>query len=173
VSVISNILIILSGLPGVGKTTVARELARQIDCVHVRIDSIEQAILDSENLSGPMNDSGYRVGYSVALDNLRVGRTVIADSVNPLAITRDAWADVGRKGGVGAVEIELVCADAAEHRRRIETRPPDAAGLRPLVWEDVLSRNYERWNREHIVINTAVHDVEQTVAMIREILPVK
>ena len=40
-------LIILSGLPGARKTTVARELARQLGAVHVRIDSIEDAILDS------------------------------------------------------------------------------------------------------------------------------
>ena len=32
-------LIILSGLPGVGKTTIARELARRLDAVHVRIDT--------------------------------------------------------------------------------------------------------------------------------------
>ena len=37
----------LGGLPGVGKTTIARELARQIGAVHVRIDSIEQAIRDA------------------------------------------------------------------------------------------------------------------------------
>ena len=40
-------LIILGGLPGTGKTTIARELARQLGAVHVRIDSIEEAILDS------------------------------------------------------------------------------------------------------------------------------
>jgi len=49
----------------------------------VRIDSIEEAILDSGVLSSPINDAGYRVGNAVAADNLHVGRTVIADSVNP------------------------------------------------------------------------------------------
>jgi len=74
-------LIILGGLPGTGKTTIARELARQLGAVHVRIDSIEEAILDSGVWSSPINDAGYRVGYAVAADNLRIGRTVIADSV--------------------------------------------------------------------------------------------
>ena len=36
-------LIVFGGLPGTGKTTVARELARQLGAVHLRIDSIEQA----------------------------------------------------------------------------------------------------------------------------------
>lgn len=163
-------LIILSGLPGVGKSTIARELARQLGAVHVRIDSIEQAILDSESFSGPMNDAGYRVGYAVALDNLRVGRTVVADSVNPLVVTRDTWVEAARQARVDAVEIELVCSDTVEHRRRIEARPADAPSLKPLTWPDVLSRNYERWNREHLVIDTAAHNVEQTTTMIREIL---
>jgi predicted kinase len=163
-------LIILSGLPGVGKTTIAGKLARQIGAVHVRIDSIEQAILDSENFRGPMNDAGYRVGLAVALDNLRVGRIVIADSVNPLAVTRDAWADVATQAGARFVEIELVCSDAAEHRRRVELRPADAPAPKPLTWQDVLCRNYERWNREHFVIDTAVHNPEHAATMIREIL---
>jgi predicted kinase len=36
-------LVVLSGLPGVGKTTIAPELARSLPAVHLRIDSIEQA----------------------------------------------------------------------------------------------------------------------------------
>jgi predicted kinase len=63
-------LIILGGLPGAGKTTIARELARQIGAVHLRIDSIEQAIRDSEVLSRPLNDAGYRVANVVADDNI-------------------------------------------------------------------------------------------------------
>src|SRR5512134_3853420 len=76
-------LIILSGRPGVGKTTIARGLARHLGAVHVRIDPIEQAIRESRMGTAPIDDAGYRVGYAVAEDNLRLGRTVIADSVNP------------------------------------------------------------------------------------------
>ena len=37
-------LIIFSGLPSVGKTSIARELARQINAVYLRIDSMAQAM---------------------------------------------------------------------------------------------------------------------------------
>jgi predicted kinase len=97
---VEPMLIILAGLPGAGKTTVARELARQIGAMHLRIDSIEQAIRASATPSQPLNDAGYRVAYAVAEDNLRIGRTVIADSVNPLQLTRDAWLDVARRARI-------------------------------------------------------------------------
>lgn len=111
-------LIVLGGLPGAGKTTIARELARAVGAMHIRIDSIELAIRHSSLGGGPMDDAGYRVGYAVAEDNLRLGRIVIADSVNPWPITRDAWIAVAARAGVRAVEVEPVCSDSAVHRRR-------------------------------------------------------
>lgn len=163
-------LIVVGGLPGAGKTTIARELARQIDAVHIRIDSIEQAIRDSGVLRQSMDDAGYRVGYAIAEDNLRVGRTVIADSVNPLAVTRDAWLAVANRAGVSAIEIEITCTDAAEHRQRVETRVSDIVGLRPPTWQEVVSRDYEKWNRERLVIDTAGQSLDQSVRTLREVL---
>jgi predicted kinase len=168
-------LIILGGLPGSGKTTIARELARQIGAVHIRIDSIEQAIRDSGALSPAVqpadNDAGYRVGYAVAEDNLRIGRTVIADSVNPMAVTRDAWVAVANRVHVNAIEIEVTCSDAKEHRQRVETRTTDIPGLRRPTWQEVVSRDYQSWNRERIVIDTAGQSVEHNVSLVRAALP--
>lgn len=164
-------LIVFSGLPGVGKTVIGRELARQISAVYLRIDSIEQALRDSHLLAGPLDDSGYRVGYAIAEENLRLDRTVIADSVNPLSITRDAWLDVAKRSGVHAVEIEVRCSDKNEHRRRVETRTADIPGFVPPTWEEVVSREYHAWDREHIVIDTAICAVEQCVRLIRRRLP--
>src|ERR1035438_4354136 len=100
-------LIIFAGLPATGKTAIATALARQLGAVYLRIDSIEQAMRDSRAITGPLDDAGYRVAYALAEDNLRLGRTVVADSVNPLAVTRDAWLEVAARVQVGAIEVEV------------------------------------------------------------------
>ena len=164
-------LIILGGLPGTGKTTIARELARLIDAVHVRIDSIEQAILESRVAPESIEDAGYRVGYAVAEDNLRLGRVVIADSVNPLPLTRDAWLRVANRAQVAVIEVEIECSDPVEHRRRVEERFGDLPGLPAMTWQDVVDREYLPWSRDHLVIDTASRPVEQCVALLRAALP--
>jgi len=166
-----EMLAILSGLPGVGKTTIARELARQIGAMHLRIDSIEQAIRGSAIGNRPLDDVGYCVAYAVAEDNLRLGGTVIADSVNPLRLTRDAWVNVAKCARVRAVEIEVTCSAAEEHRRRVETRASDIPGMRMPTWADVVAREYHCWDREHLVIDSANRTIDENVYMIRVTLP--
>jgi len=74
-------LIVFAGLPGSGKSSIARGLAEELGAVWLRIDSIEQAIRESGVAPGSVDDAGYRAGYAVAEDNLRLGRDVVGDSV--------------------------------------------------------------------------------------------
>jgi len=164
------VLISLGGLPGVGKSSIAAGLARQIRAVHLRIDSIEQAIRDSAVVSPSreLDDAGYRAAYAVAEDNLKLGHTVIADCVNPIPLTRMAWREVAQRAGVDAIEVEIICSDRAEHRRRVETRPATVRGLTLPTWQQVVDRDYMAWEGERVVIDTAHCSVEQAVTLIRQ-----
>lgn len=154
-------LIIFGGLPGSGKTTIARVLAKALGAVHVRVDTIEQNIRASGAEVGP---AGYMVAYAIAEDNLTLGHTVIADSVNSIEITRNAWQSVAERAAMPAVEIEVICSDQAEHRRRVETRATDVPGLVKPSWAEITARLYEDWSPRPLVIDTAWTSPDDLVA---------
>ena len=156
-------LIVLSGLPGVGKTTIARELAVVLGAMHVRIDSIEQAL---RNGGMAVYDEGYRVAYAVAEDNLRLGRIVIADCVNPWPLTRNEWHAVANRALARVVSVELVCSDLDEHKRRVDARMPDIAHHWLPTWSEVMAHDYRPWDTERLVIDTAWLTVPQSVQAI-------
>ena len=131
--------------------------------MYLRVDSIEQAIQTSPGMREVVNEEGYRAAYAVAADNLRLGKCVISDSVNPVRESRDAWRDVSRLTHSSLLEIEIVCSDAEIHRRRVETREASIDGLALPTWDEVLARLYHPWNRNHLVLDTAHRQVADCV----------
>lgn len=162
---IFEMLIILGGLPGSGKTTIAKALASHLHAAHIRVDSIEQALLRSGEAE-KVETAGYAIALSVAADCLGAGATVIADSVNPLAVTRDAWRAVAVQARVPALEVEIVCSDPDEHRRRVETRTADIPGHLQPTWTQVVEREYHSWTSADLVIDTASTEADAAVAEI-------
>ncbi len=147
-------LIVFGGLPGTGKSTIATLLARRLRATYLRIDTIEQALRLCGTLPAGVLTEGYAIAYRVAEENLRVGSTVVADSVNPLPVTRNAWRGVSHAAGVPVLEVEIICSNADDHRRRVEVRSSDIPGLRLPTWNDVQARDYQPWDRPRTVMDT-------------------
>jgi predicted kinase len=163
---VSPVLVVIGGLPAVGKSTVAAELARRTATTYLRVDRIEQAIVDWSELRHPVGPVGYAIAHGIAAEQLGLGLDVIVECVNPIGLTRDAWPQTAATAGARIVEVEVVCSDLEEHRRRVETRPTDVAGLVKPSWSEVLAREYEPRTRDHLVIDTAVTDVANAVERI-------
>ncbi|MFC4099183.1 AAA family ATPase [Paenibacillus xanthanilyticus] len=159
-------LYIFGGLPGAGKSTLSAALAREIRAAYLRVDVVEHAIRAAGGaVNGP---EGYVVCYGLASHNLRLGLDVVADTVNPLRETRQAWRDVAQSFDIPFLEIEVICSDVEEHKQRVETRVIDIPGFTPPTWAEVQARHYEHWDRERIVIDTARHTPDESIAMLRE-----
>jgi len=161
------LLIVFGGLPGTGKTTIARELTRRLSASYVRIDAIEQSLRTAGLTVGAV---GYVIGNELAAENLKIGRIVVADCVNPVLASRDGWRDTASKNAARLVEIEVICSDAGEHRRRVESRLADINGLVVPTWREVVDRAYEPWDRERVVLDTAKDSIDHLVDRIETLI---
>lgn len=159
-------LVVIGGLPGTGKTTIARKLAARWSATYLRVDEIEQAIRLAGVLAGDIGAAGYLVANALAASNLVNGLTVVVDCVNPVRESREGWRTTSARVRAKIVEIEIVCSDRAEHRRRIETRESDIDGLVLPMWRDVSRRDYEPWEEPHVVIDTASLTPDEAIALI-------
>lgn len=158
-------LIVFAGLPGTGKTTLSRATAIHTNAVYLRIDTIGQA-MRSGLLTEDVGAAGYAVALAMAEENLSFGRTVIADCVNPVRASRWGWQNLAAQKNVRLIEVEVICSDLVEHRRRVEGRTADLPGHVLPSWESVLSYAYEPWEGPHLVLDTALLATDAAVETI-------
>ncbi|KTC65692.1 cytidylate kinase (plasmid) [Legionella adelaidensis] len=165
-------LIIFGGLPGTGKTTIAKEVAKQLKAVYLRVDTIEQTLknLNKYPAFSMIGPEGYEISYAIAKENLALGLDVVADSVNPITITRQDWIEVAKYTNTPFFEIELICSNQKEHQRRVEERVADIEGHNLPTWQDVLHRDYEPWETKSLTIDTSKCSINESVKIIMDCL---
>ncbi|WP_419319213.1 AAA family ATPase [Caulobacter sp. ErkDOM-E] len=161
-------LIVFGGLPGTGKTTIAQALARRLSATYLRIDEIEQALVAGGFSAADIGGSGYLVANALARSNLANGCAVVADCVNPVAESRAGWRAIADFSRTPLLEIEVICSNPDEHRRRIEGRQADISGHDLPTWDDVLSHDYTPWTEPRLLIDTAELSAQQAVELVEQ-----
>jgi predicted kinase len=156
-------LIVLSGLPGSGKSTVAEGVALALRAPILSVDPIEAAMWLGgirEHLTGV---AAYGVAAAMAAEQLALGLSVVIDAVNPVEAPRAYWRDLAHTRAAVLVIIETVCSDLAEHRRRVEARRRDIPGMPELTWARVQQARdlFEPWSDFRLVLDTCEHTPEE------------
>jgi predicted kinase len=148
-------LVEFGGLPGTGKSTLARRLGERMGAVVLRVDEIEAAMRRSGLTADGTGIAAYGVAHAVAGPHLRRGFTVVVDAVNPVREAREGWRALAEECGARHVVIETRCAEDV-HRVRVETRPDDVPGWVYPDWDGVLARKeeYEVRTDERLVVDT-------------------
>ncbi|VXC54054.1 Predicted kinase [Pseudomonas sp. 8Z] len=161
-------LIVFSGLPGTGKTTLARALAVSLEAVYLRIDSIEQSLRNSQAMGSEIGSSAYAVANAIALDNLNNGRLVVADCVNPVQESRAAWAATAARANCRLLNVLAICSDESLHRQPVESRISDVPGLVPPTRQSVSQHEYEAWQNAPFTVDSARLSPQAAQALIAE-----
>ncbi|WP_153769387.1 AAA family ATPase [Labrenzia sp. CE80] len=166
-------LIIFSGLPGTGKTSIARALASDLQAVYLRVDTIEKVMLSCQAIKtrDDIGPAGYDTARAVALDNLRLGRWVILDSVNSVSLSRENYHETARDADVSWLDVWVVCSDKEEHRQRVEQRKGNSPDIQLPDWQAVKNREFEPWSDRQsenlLQVDTARHSPGECIAQIK------
>lgn len=148
---------VFSGLPGVGKTTLAKQLAQAMpNTAYFRIDTVEYYL--KKAYSQELNKQGYEIVYYQAKENLELGKSVIIDCCNPILESRELWNSLSQINNTKVINIEIMCSDIQAQQNRIETRYKSNPNKYP-TWQDVVNRDYQVWNESIIKIDTAETDI--------------
>ncbi len=145
----------MTGLPGSGKSTIAAQLAGELGCAVVSVDTIERGLHDAGvDASQPTGLAAYAVANRLVDAQLALGHTVVADAVNHHPDARQAWLDLAADHGVELRVIHVECSDETLHRERLETREHE---LRVVPWERVieLRGTWAPWPVETETVDTA------------------
>jgi predicted kinase len=145
----------MAGLPGVGKSSIARGLAAELGVCLFELDRIEAPLL--ERISGDtLGWGGYEILTSLADDHLALGHGVILDCVSWVRPLRARWAKLADAHAAAFRPIEVVCSDEALHRARLVQRHRGSRGLGDIGWERVEQARglYEAWDTPRLALDS-------------------
>lgn len=148
-------LIVLSGLPGTGKSSIADGIARARQTPVLSVDPIESAIVRAGvAASFETGLAAYLVAQTLADLNLGAALEPLIDAVNSLDHGRNLWRELAAKHAVELRIIECVVSDENIHRARVASRLRGLAIGEP-TWHDVERRRAEwtAWPEPHLTLD--------------------
>jgi predicted kinase len=141
-------LIVMSGLPGSGKSTIAEGIAKALNIPVFSVDPIESAILKSGiGKSFETGLAAYLVAKTLASEHLKLGISVIIDAVNAEEEGKDVWRSLAKEHSLELLLIECFVADTTLHKNRIKSRVRNLHGIPEVTWDNVETRRkkYTQW----------------------------
>jgi aminoglycoside phosphotransferase family enzyme/predicted kinase len=174
-------LILVGGLPGSGKSTVARALAERIGAECLASDVLRKelagaapgarlsAAVGKGIYSAPLSTLTYRELLVQAERHLRGGRSVVLDATFARTADRRRAAALARAAGGGLVHVECRCPAGVAHERLAARSRPGYAGPSDAGWEVYRSmrRDFEPFGPDTVRVDTT-KPLEESLGQIAE-----
>jgi len=162
------VLVVMAGLPGTGKSTIAEVLGNRLRLPVVSVDPIESAILSAGiDSDQPTGLAAYLVGETIAESVLIGGGGIIVDAVNAVTPAREQWVKLAIRRGVPIRFVEVSCSDPELHRARLEKRERQLAHLAEPSWHAVEQSvdEWEEWDGQSAAVPRITLDTVQPLGV--------
>lgn len=171
----SPVLVMLSGLPGTGKSHLARILAQRLPAIIVASDWVRKMIFMPPTYSAEESAQTHHLCHILIQELLRRGANVIYDATNLQEEHRQMVYVLADKAEAKLVIVQTVAPEEVV-RERLEHRPrrPEEPGYSDADWQVYrrMLRKLDRddhFGRNYIVVNTA-EDIEPAIRKIMRVI---
>jgi len=170
-------LILITGLPGIGKTTLARELARQTKGIHFDLDDTKRVIVPENMVTESIDPHEFRYKYyAEAIRRLpelfaqSSAQIVIMDETFHLQGFRQMWDEAARQLKIRLHWVEAVCDEEIVKERLSIGKDRGNHILVDQGYQMYLlfKEAFEPLQGPHVVVDTNKDIVPQVQRIVRE-----
>lgn len=161
-------LILFAGMPGSGKTTLARLVAKRMGIPVFAKDRVQRVLRD-HNLAEASTGDGYFIILDMADELLSLGQSVILDATFPLDHFRTVASETAARHKAHFCAFYCYCSDDEVWRARMSQRVQYVPGWKPVGWDDVIRMRdyYQPWNENALSLDS-VKPPEENYPMVRD-----
>lgn len=150
-------LVVVCGLPGVGKSTVARRVADLIDAEVLRTDVVRKELFDDPEYTGEETATVYDELLSRAEDRLVDGDRVVLDATFRTREQREAARDLADRLDCGFRVVHVDCEEAVVERRIAEREGVSDADF---AVHQQLRETFEPLEVAHVAVDNSGSEAE-------------
>jgi len=133
-------LIVVMGLPGVGKSHCARVLCGRLGAAHVASDELRSRLFVAASYADEENRAVFAAATAIVDGLLSEGHRVVVDATNLVARNRAATVDAARRRGIPVTYVRITASDEDTRARLASRRAGRAAGDHSEADEPIYER---------------------------------
>jgi predicted kinase len=148
-------LVLVSGLPGTGKTYFSKELSKRLPFITLESDALRRVLNTNPNHSKPESARLFSAIHSLCERLLKEGYCVIVDATNLAEKHRQHFYDISDRTGVTLIIVQVIAPESVV-KERLDKRKKEPDGNSYADWKVYIrmKKSVDKIRRKHYSLDT-------------------